>query len=234
MNAIANRLGFWSSVMAALSFLIFTVCFGAIAATQPLFLWTDLADYVTYRQTYGTHFATLAQVCMLCFGPLYLIILHSLYENTPDERKIFVRIAISLGVAFALATGIHYFVQIGAVRLNLAQGHVEGIEHFLQAKPDSAISSINMLGWTLFLGGSSLFVAPALVGDRRKTILRWLFRANGVCCLLAGLGYVMNWVALVFVTINLGMGGAVMALTVLLAFDFARQDRGEQPHLVMS
>lgn len=232
MNPIANRLGFWSSLLAALSFLIFTVCFVAIALTQPLFVWSDLPAFVAYRQQYGDLFATIAQTAMLCFGPLYLVILNCIYETTPNEQRILVRIALCLGIGFAVLTGLHYFVQISAVRLNLAQGNWEGIEHFLQSKPTSAIAAINMLGWTLFFGGSSLFVAPAFSESRRKTIIRRLFQFNGVCCLLAGVGYVLNWVALVFVTINLGMGGAVMALTLLLALDFVQQEAREQPHPV--
>ncbi|MCC6166464.1 MAG: hypothetical protein IT329_04480 [Caldilineaceae bacterium] len=226
MNSPAQRLGVWSSSLAALTFVIFTLCFAAIAATQPLFLWTNLGDFVAYRQAYGDRFATVAQSAMLCFGVLYLVLLNCLYEMTPDGQRLFVRIALCLGVGFAALTGLHYFVQISAVRVNLAQGDIAGIEQFLQAKPYSVSAAANMLGWTLFFGGSSLFVAPIFSGSKRRRVLRLLFWFNGVCCLLAGVGYVFAWAALVFVTINLGMGGAVMALTVLLAFEFAGQRAG--------
>lgn len=226
MNPVTQRLGVWSSGLAAFTFLLFTVCFVAIAVTQPLFIWTDMADFVAYRQQYGALFAMIAQTAMLVFGVLYLVILNCVYEVTPDSRKILVRVAICLAVGFAVLTGMHYFVQISAVRLNLAQGQTAGLEQFLQAKPDSAIAAINMLGWTIFFGGSSLFVAPVFEGSRRKRILQVLFQVNGVCCLLAGVGYVFNWVVLVFVTINLGMGGAVIALMLLLALDFAKQEAG--------
>jgi hypothetical protein len=226
MNTIAQRLGFWSSALAALTFLIFIVCFAIIAATQPLFIWTNMDSYIAYRQTYGVGFATVAQAAMLCFGPLYVLILNSVYETVADGRKILVRAALALAVGFAMLTGMHYFVQISAVRLNFNRGTFQGIEHFLQAKPDSPLAAINMLGWTIFFGLSSLLVAPVFRGNRLQAAIRRLFWINGVCCLLAGVGFVLDWVALVFVTINLGMGGAVTALTVLLALHF---HRGESP-----
>jgi hypothetical protein len=222
MNSIATRLGFWSSCLAAIAFLIFTACFIIIAIRYPLFFWTDFPAYVTYTRQYDRTLVYIAQACMLCFGPLYLIMLSSLYDYVPAPQRILVRVALTFAVVFATTTAIHYFMQISVVRLNLAQGELEGLEHFLQARPYSAISAVNMVGWTLFFGVSSLFVAQVFNGSQLARTICWLFVANGLFCLAAGIGYLFDAQLLLFVTINLGMGGAVTALTILLSFYFRR------------
>jgi hypothetical protein len=121
--------------------------------------------------------------------------------------------------------GTHYFTQISAVRINVLAGRTEGLEHFVQANPYSILSAINMLGWTVFLGLASLFLAPAFSGGRRERVIRWAFVLAGLFCLGGGIGYVWEVTWLVFVTVNLGMGRAVLVATAALALWF----RGNRP-----
>jgi hypothetical protein len=125
MQSLARRIGFWSSSAAALMFLVFTGCFIAILVANPLFMWTDLADYVTYREAHTAMFASVAQAAMLAFGVLYVLILHCLLEVSAAQQQFFVRSAISFAVCFATLTSMHYFVQISAVRMNIEQGTVQ-------------------------------------------------------------------------------------------------------------
>ena len=88
---------------------------------------------------------------------------------------------------------------------------------------------MNMLGWTMFFGLSSLFLAPAFSGNRLASVIRWVFVINGVMCLLGGIGYALEITALVFFTINLGMGGAVILLTIALCVYFKRLEKQSIP-----
>jgi len=237
MNRIFIQIGFWSSLLAAVTCFLFTACFIAIVMVNPLFIWTNLSDYLVYTQHNNQTFVYVAQTSMLCFGSLYLLMLNSIYEYAAPEKKILVRIALSLGAVFAALTGSHYFVQISAVRWQLNEGQLAGIEQFLQAKPDSVMAAVNMLGWTFFFGLSSLFVAPVFGGSRLAHAIKRLFFVNGIFCLIGGVAYVFKIVILVFVTINLGMGGAITTLTILLCFFFRGENvpdnqaiRGEAPH----
>lgn len=224
-NRAATQLGFWSSVSIAALFAIFTVCFIAIAATQPLFRWTTLSDYVANATTRDQFFQNLARLTMLLFGPAYVILLASIHDRASEEMRLWTRLALCFGVIFAALTGIHYFVQLSAVRLSLAHGELQGLEQIVQANPSSAISAINMLGWTLFLGLSSIFAAQVFSGSRIERAIRIAFLFNGICCLLGGIGYALDIVALVFVTINFGMGGAVLIASILLSVWFKRLER---------
>lgn len=221
-NPLSVRLGFWSAFLIAVAFVVFTVCFVAIALTPPLFMWTNLADFVTYAGQRSQVFQQLARLTMLAFGPLFVVLLNSLFDYAPPEKRVLVQIAVCFGVAFAALTGLHYFVQLSTVRLSLLRGELNGLEQVVQANPISAISATNMLGWTVFLGLSSLFVAPVFTGSRLETAIRIAFLVNGLCCLLGGVGYVLDLTPLVFVTINLGMGGAVLIAAILLCFLFRR------------
>ena len=110
--------------------------------------------------------------------------------------------------------------------MSLAAGHFEGIEQFIQANPLSALLAINMLGWTLFLGLASLCVAPVFTGRGVEKTIKYAFLANGFFCLLGGIGFVIQSVALIFFSISIGMGAAVLVATIALTVWFGRIVRG--------
>jgi hypothetical protein len=224
-SRISVQTGFWSALACAGAFIVFTFCFVALFAFYPIFTWSNLTDYAAHVDAQGSILPDLARLAMLLFGPFFVVLLHSIHEMAREEHKSLVRIGLSFGLGFATLTGAHYFVQISAVRLSLLNGDLTGLEQVVQANPYSAMSAVNMLGWTVFLGLSSLFVAPAFSGGRLATVIRYAFLANGVFCLLGGIGYVMDIVVLVFLAINFGMGGAVTLLTVALALFFWRMER---------
>lgn len=225
MQRLPMRLGLWSSGLIAVAWLIFTACFVLIAVRAPLFIWTDLPAFLAHHREHGQALALLAQTCCVAVGPLTVILFNSLYETVAPSHKVLARPALLFALGFAVLTGIHYFMQISAVRWNLDQGQTAGIEHFLQARPYAMISAVNMLGWTLFLGLASLFVAPLFAGSRLRVAIRRLWWANGFFCLVAGAAYVFDFVVVLFISINVGMGGAFTALAVLIWLDYRRQLR---------
>ncbi len=231
VGRLPARLGFWAACGAAATFIVFTLCFVAIPLTTPgpLFVWTNLAGYQTYIATHDQFLPNLARVMMLLFGPLWVILLSSLGELAPVERRLPARISLCFGALFAGLTGMHYFVQISAVRLSLARGETAGLEQFVQANPLSGMAAINLLGWTLFLGLASLFAAAALPlstqrAIRLQRVIRGALVLNGIFCLLGGIGYVLDSAALVYVTLNFGMGGAVLIAVIALGRLFRTMD----------
>ena len=101
---------------------------------------------------------------------------------------------------------VDYYVQLSTVRLTIAKGEIVGLEQWLQANPYSGVAAINMLGWTLFLGLSSLFVAPVFFWQRFGKGHLHCFLGERCFYLLGGIGHIFEITALVFITINLGMG----------------------------
>jgi Zn-dependent protease len=106
-----------------------------------------------------------------------------------------------------------------------------GLEQFVQANPASAITGMNMLGWSLFLGLASLFVAPIFDGGRLAKTIKWALIVNGACCLLGGVSYIYEFSVGVFLFITFGMGGAVTVATLALGTMFGRLGRSTAAYL---
>jgi hypothetical protein len=216
------RTGFWAAVGCVITFLIFTGVFVGLVLVRPLYLWTDLAGYLAFNQTYPTPLPAVAQLAMLCFGSLFVVLLNSVYDNAALKRKSLARLGLLFALGFAVLTGAHYFIQVSAVRVSIAHGTVAGLEQVVQANPYSAVAAMNMLGWTVFLGLASLCVAPAFAGGALARTIRIALFVNGIICLAGGFGYLTANTALVFVTMNPGMGGATLVATAAMAIHFRR------------
>jgi len=222
MKKISIKLGYWTSLICITTFVIWTICFVAIFKVNPIFKWTNLADFITYSNNYNQSFKYLAQFTMLLFAPAFLIMLHSINDYAPEDKKILSRISICFATIFATCIGIHYFVQISSVRLSIAKGQIGGLEQFIQVNPTSGIAGINLVGWTLFFSLSCFFIAPIFTGSRLNKVIKYTLIANGIICVLGGIGYVFDNIILIFLTLNLGMGAATLTATIALFIFFRR------------
>ncbi len=222
MQSLSIRLGYWSALLCVLSFVIYTVSFVAILFVSPLFLWTDFDAYLTYTQQYHTFWPELGRLSMIVFGIGFVFVLAAVEEYAAADRKILARLGTLFALAAVVLTGGFYFVQISAVRLNLAQGTVTALEQVIQGNPYSAFAALNMMGWTLFLGVSSLVVAPIFGGGRLERVIRVAFLVNGVNSMVGALAYIFAIVPLVFITMNLVLGGAILTVTIGLMMLFRR------------
>ncbi len=126
MSQLSIRLGFWSAFSITAAFVVFTVCFVAIPLTSPLFVWTNMPDYLAYVGRYNQFFQNLARFAMLLFGPLFVLLLSSVYDLADGERRLLARISLSFGAIFATLTSLNYFVQLATVRLSIARGRDPG------------------------------------------------------------------------------------------------------------
>lgn len=222
VSQLTAQLGFWAASFGVLLVIGFTICFVTLVSVDPIFMWTDLDDYLKYTYENPSPLPDIARLLMLLVGGVFVVLFHCIVEYAKPEKKILARIGLSFGLGFAVLTGAHYFIQISAVRLSLMKGELAGIEQVLQANPYSAISAMNMLGWTLFLGLASLFVAPVFAGSRWARVARCAFLFNGVNCLLGGAGYLIENFILLLVTMNLGLGGAMLLIMIGLGQLFKR------------
>ncbi|MCB8920025.1 MAG: hypothetical protein H6662_00445 [Ardenticatenaceae bacterium] len=224
-HKLAARLGFWSAIVIAVIFILFPICYVAILQIGGVFEWTNLADYTTVSHDPTAIYRHAAQAMILLFTLLYVILLSVIYEFLPASKRMWGRTSLLFGLGFAVLSGSHYFMQISTVRLNLTRGTTEGLTQFVQANPAAAIAAINMLGVTLFLGLSSLFIAPVFDNGRIERIIKIAFYGNAISCLLGGVAFIFDWVALIFLTVNLGMGAAVLVAAIALTIRFHQMAR---------
>ncbi len=209
MKTISEKSGQWAATIALATFLVWIICFVAIFLVNPLFAWTSLEDYIAYSAANNQSFKFIAQLAMLLFAPAFVVLVHSIADRAEGDKKFLSRIAVSFAVMFAVCVSIHYFVQISSVRLSIAGGETAGLEQFIQSNPYSGIAGINLVGWTLFFSLSCLFLAPVFPGKGINRLIRYALVANAFFCLLGGVGYITDTVVLVFLCLNLGLGGAM-------------------------
>lgn len=227
MKSLSFKIGYYSSLVSTLLFITWMVCFIGIAATSPLFYWSGFEDYLNYAGQNSQVLQHIAKALMLAFGPLFVVLINSYYEYAPREKRFLVRLSLLFALGFALLSCMHYFVQLSAVRLNLLEGTVNGLELFVQANPHSIMTSIDMLGWTVFLGATSFSVFSVFGKGKGERMIRLAFLANGIFCILAGVGYLFQIDVLTFLFANLGVGGALITAMFYSARLFRRLYKNE-------
>ena len=221
-NTLTARLGLLSALLLATLFILYIVCFAAILLNAPLYTWKGMEGFLAYNGQYDQTMKYVSYFGMLLFGSIYVVLLNSINETVTDGRKPLARLGLYFGLLFAAATGINYFVQMTTVRFSITQGTATGLEQLIQGNPQSAMAAINMLGWTLFLGLSSLFAAFSFDGGSKDKAVRLSFLANGIVCLLAGVGYVFDIQWLVALCMYPLLGGAVLSIAASCATRFRR------------
>jgi hypothetical protein len=214
MNKITLNTGLWSAIICLSAFIIWIIAFTGIAIQSPLFQWTNIEDYIYYVTNNSQFFQYLAKSFMIIFSLGYMILAIVFYEFARDERKILVKIAVVFSIMFGIVSSIHYFVQISSVRFAIAENEYSGLANFLQSNPISFLSSVNMLGWTLFLGLSTLFMYLGFPQKSGTKGIRYGLVINAVSCIFGGIGYLFQIDLLTFIFMNLGIGLGFILLSV--------------------
>jgi hypothetical protein len=224
MNRLSIKLGFWSALLIAVFFCLYTLIYIAILASFHIPKWTNIQDFViSINQPWFILF-TLCQILAFLTGLLFIPLFSSIHDYTHMNQKILSRCALCFAIVFALLSSIHYFVQFSTVPLNIAANNLQGLEHLVQLYPGSAIASVNLLGWTIFLALASFFISPVFSGGKLEKVIKYAFIANGILCILGAFGYIFNIVALNYIFFE-GMGAAIIVISISLAVFFRRLDK---------
>ena len=110
MSRLSIKLGYWSAVLSA----ILTIGWGIGLVMAIIFFpvpsWTNLAGYVAAIRPASLVAATLTQAAAFLLGPLSLILLCSLHDYAPGDKKILTRIGLCCMVATMVLGNQMYFV----------------------------------------------------------------------------------------------------------------------------
>jgi hypothetical protein len=199
MSKLSIKLGYWSAVMSA----ILTVGWG-IGLTMamiffPLPAWTNLAGFVAAVRPASLVGATLGQVAAFLLGPLSVILLCSLHDYAPGDKKILTRIGLCCIITTMALGSQMYFVHFNVMRLIASKRALTGLEQFVEWNPESATAASGLLAWTFFWGLALLFVAPIFWGGRLERGLRYTALVCGSCAILGILGYLFDITILMLV-----------------------------------
>lgn len=227
MGKISVRLGLWAARLITVSFLLYTAAYVIIVALFPIPHWSGLSDFSNSIQEPWYIIFTICQILAFITAPLFIILINSIYDYTEGSKKVLARASLFFTIIFAALSSIHYFIQFSTVRLSILQNQLQGLEHFIQLNPVSAIAAVNLLGWTLFFGLSSLFIYPVFGNSSLEKVLKYSFLANGIFCIIGAIGYILNIPVLQLLFFN-GMGIAVIIIGITSSLLFGKLEKSSR------
>src|SRR5690606_39175709 len=115
----------------------------------------------------------------LLLGSAFLVLLVSVHQSAPPEKKVWSQAALAFGTVYAVLISMTYFVQLTLVAPRIAEGRTAGIEPFLFVPFDSFLYSVDLLGYS-FMSLATLFAAFVFRRDGLEGVARRFLIANGL------------------------------------------------------
>ncbi len=196
MSLLSIKLGFWSSFLFTIMGIGYGLGMGIFFAKYSIPMWTNIESYADFMKSKPQLFFSLCQITAFLSGLIFIVLLNSIHEYAQDEKKVLTRIGMCFGTIFIVLASITYFVQFTVVPQNISNGSLGGLEQFVELNTKSFIAAIVILGWGLFLGLTSFFIAPVFSNGKLEIYIKWLFIFNGVFCIMNTIGYMLQNVEL--------------------------------------
>ena len=171
-SASTRAVGFWSAVLA-------TACALAYDLAQ-IAEWLGWLGSAGGPESGSTPLGLAVLLTpSLLLGSSFLMLMVSVHQVTPAERRVWSHGAVAFATAYAVLISGVYFVQLTLVGPRLASGRVAGIEPFVFVPFDSYLYAVDILGYT-FMSVSTLLAARAFTGEGVERVARWFLTANGL------------------------------------------------------
>jgi hypothetical protein len=150
-----------------------------------------------------------------------LILFVALRWQVSGRNAVFADLAVVFMILVCATSSISWFVQL-AVLPRLTQGTDSTVLALIDIHhPGSVMYAIEHLGWGVFYGLATIFMAVAISGGRIESWIRWLFVAGGALSLLHVLGIITASPAIADLG-YIAWGLLLPAATALLAIRFRR------------
>ena len=151
-----TAVGFWAAVTATVFSL--TYVFAQLAE------WAGWLGSAGGPESSSTAFGLFVLLTpSLLLGVAFLVLLVSIHQAAPAEKKIWSQAALAFGTVYTALISLNYFVQLTLVAPRIMEGRTEGIEAFLFVPFDSFLYAVDILGYS-FMSLAALFAAPVFVG----------------------------------------------------------------------
>lgn len=204
----AQKLGYWSAIACTALSLAYIIL--------QLFEWLGVlgSDGGPASTSTPAGIALLLTPSLL-LGTSFLLLMVSLHHRTPEPLKVWSHAGVAFASAYAVLTGMVYFIQLTLVLPRMARGETEGIEFLVFTPFDSFLYAVDILGYT-FMSVATLLAAFALTGAGVERVARRFMIANGL--ILPFIALQMYWHPLIWIAAlwAITFPGATLSLAVLL------------------
>ena len=179
-NALARknalRVGFWSAVFTtALAAAFFIIGILTPARSGPF----CSSSCIPYPYESGlASFVPIDYIWLypgILLAPTFAVLLISVHQIAPIEKKIFSEIAVSFALIYAVTIVINYFTQLVVIAPSISAGETSGLSLFSQYNPHGFFIGLEGLAYFM-MSTAFLSLAPVFAdGKRLQRTLRWLF-----------------------------------------------------------
>lgn len=172
MSPATRTAGLWSSFLATIFSL--TYVFGQLAE------WAGLLGSAGGPESVSTPLGIAVLLTpSLLLGSAFLVLVVSIHESAPAERKVWSHAAVAFAGVYATLISIVYFVQLTFVGPRLAEGRMSDIEVFRFVPFDSFLYAVDIVGYS-FMSVSTFFAARVFTGAGPDRAVRRALTANGL------------------------------------------------------
>ena len=202
-----RTVGFWSAVLATVFSITYDV--GQIAE------WLGWLGSQGGPESSSTPLGIVVLLTPSLFlGSSFLVLVVSVHQASPPDRKIWSHTAVVFATAYAVLISINYFVQLTWVGPRLAAGRIQGMEPFLFVPFDSFLYSVDILGYS-FMSVATLFAAMVFPGKGLERVVRWFLIANGVLLPFIALQMYVHWLIWIAALWAVTFPGSTWSLAIL-------------------
>lgn len=161
---IISSLGFYSSLLLTIIGAVYFIIIGSLFATG-----NNTMPPSENNQLFGA-------IVTIIMAPLLIIMITAIHYVTAQDKKILSHLGIIFCIIFATFVSINRFVQLVVVRLSVKAGDLEGLKRFYPYEQDSAMFTLELIGWGIFLSLALLFIAFVFSSGRlQRSIQIFLF-----------------------------------------------------------
>ena len=227
-GSVTMMVGFWAAILTAADATVFAaVGIASPARSGPMCgtVWPCVpAPYVDVAQFIPGDYLWLIPGILMT--PIFVVLMASIHAWAPDPQRVFSRIGLAFGMAYAVVISTVYFVQFAVVIPSLQSGETAGLSLLTQYNPHGLFIAAEALGY-LTMSLSLLFAAPVFADHGIERAIRWLFVAGFVLAVTAFVGlWLVGGDLIAFEVAVLSINWIVLiAAGALLSIVFRRRGR---------
>jgi len=160
MNAVINKIGFWSGLIAFAS----TITYCIVQLLQVYGILNYPTDEI------------LVYSSSLCIVIPFVLEMHALHYTTPNGKKFWSHTALTFTILYAVFVTANYVVQLATVIPMNLKGNLEEVR-ILQQTPHSLFWNFDALGY-IYMGLATLVAVPIFAKEGFQRWVRIAFIAN--------------------------------------------------------
>jgi hypothetical protein len=220
-----SLLGYWSSILFASTGILYGLSMGILLSNYKIPKYSNFEQFLSLIDKKFINLYTFSQLFAFISTLLFMVVLCSIHASSQPSNRIYSIFSICFGLAFTILASLNYFIQFSIVRLSLNDGITQNLESFVQFNPRSFSNAINMLGWSLFLGLSTLFLGIMFKGKGLAMAIRISLYVTSLFCFIGFVGFIFENQYLLFI-FQVGMTLGLTIGFIFIALAFRRSKNG--------